>query len=125
MSNIIVIAEARSGQVKKPSLEAVGAAVELAAKSGGQVIAIVAGSDLDAAKDLLANSGAHKVIAVQSADLANYSGTAYANAITAQINSLDAGAILMPHSATVKVLFDVCLTFLRWRKYWRSSSSLI
>ncbi len=99
MSNIIVIAEARSGQVKKPSLEAVGAAVELAAKSGGQVIAIVAGNDLDAAKDLLANSGAHKVIAVQSADLANYSGTAYANAITAQINSLDAGAILMPHSA--------------------------
>ena len=47
MSNIVVIAEARSGQVKKPSLEAVGAAISLAGQASAQVVVLVAGAGLD------------------------------------------------------------------------------
>ena len=104
MSNIVVIAEARGGKVKRPSFEAISAAVELAAKSGGQVIAVVLGGDLSAAKDELKNSGAKQVVAIESPALANYSSDGYAKAIQDALGSLDAAAILMPHSAMGKDL---------------------
>ena len=48
MSNhIVVIAEARNGALKKVSLEAVSAGVELAGKTGGEVIALLIGANLD------------------------------------------------------------------------------
>ncbi len=99
MSNIIVIAEARSGSLKKTSLEAVTAGKELAAKAGGQVIAIIVGNDLSAAKEALAASGADKVIALQSEALAQYSGDGYSAAISGELASLDPACVLMAHSA--------------------------
>jgi electron transfer flavoprotein alpha subunit len=99
MSNIIVIAEARSGQLKKTSLEAVTAGKELAGKAGGEVVAIIAGDDLNAAKEALASSGADKVVAVQSDALAQYSGDGYATAIAGEVSKLDPACILMAHSA--------------------------
>ena len=44
MSNIVVIAEARSGQLKKTSLEAVSAGVELKNQTGGAVVAVPVGA---------------------------------------------------------------------------------
>jgi electron transfer flavoprotein alpha subunit len=99
MSNIVVIAEARQGQVKKPSLEAVGAAVQLAAEAGGTVVALCAGAGLAAAKEALARSGAQKVVLVDSPALANYSGDGYAAALCAALQPLAPAVILMPHSA--------------------------
>jgi len=99
MSNIIVIAEARSGSLKKTSLEAVTAGNELAAKAGGEVIALLAGDDLDAAKTALAASGAAKVIALQSDALANYSGDGYAAALGEELAKHEASCILMSHNA--------------------------
>ncbi len=99
MSNIAVIAEARDGQVKKPSLEAVGAALELAAQTGGQVVALVCGHGLSAATEQLQSSGASRVIAIDSEALAKYSSDGYATALVEQLATLDRGAILMPHSA--------------------------
>ena len=43
MSNIIVIAEVRGGSLKRPSLEAVTAAQQLAKGSGGHVIVVACG----------------------------------------------------------------------------------
>ena len=44
MSNIIVIAEVRAGSLKRPSLETITAAQQLASANGGQVIAIACGN---------------------------------------------------------------------------------
>ena len=99
MSNIVVIAEARSGQVKKPSLEAVGAAISLAGQASAQVVVLVGGAGLDEARSTLAAAGAHKVIAVESDALGQYSGDGYARVFQEQLAGLSPIAVLMPHSA--------------------------
>jgi len=104
MSNIIVIAEVRGGSLKRPSLEAVTAAQQLAQGSGGQVVAIACGSGIDAAAGELGNSGANKVIAIDGASFENYSGDAYAKAIAEQVKANDGAAVLMAHTAMGKDL---------------------
>lgn len=99
MSNIIVIAEARDGILKKPSLEAVSAGRELAELAGGKVIALVTGSNLADAKSALASSGADKVIALEAEFLSKYSGDGYATVLAKEILANDPAAILMAHSA--------------------------
>lgn len=104
MSNIIVIAEVRGGSLKRPSLEAVTAAQQLAQGSGGQVVAIACGNGIDAAAGELGNSGANKVIAIDGASFENYSGDAYAKAIAEQVKANDGAAVLMAHTAMGKDL---------------------
>ncbi len=104
MSNIVVIAEVRGGQLKRTSLEAVTAGLQLAEKCGGKVIAIACGSGLDAASAALAKSGVHKVIAVDGAPFANYSGDGYARAIVEHAKAASAAAVLMVHTAMGKDL---------------------
>ncbi len=102
MSNIVVIAEVRGGQLKRPSLEAITAALQLASASGGKVTVIACGSGLDAACAELAKSGAHKVTAIDGPAFANYSGDAWARAITEQVKAAGASAVLMAHTAMGK-----------------------
>jgi len=104
MSNIVVIAEVRGGQLKRTSLEAVTAGLQLAEKSGGKVTAIACGSGLDAACAALAKSGAHQVVAIDGAPFANYSGDGFARAIAEQAKAVSAAAVLMVHTAMGKDL---------------------
>jgi len=104
MSNIIVIAEVRGGSLKRPSLEAVTAAQQLAQSSGGQVVAIACGNGIDAAAGELGNSGTNKVVAIDGASFENYSGDAYAKAIAEQVKANDGAAVLMAHTAMGKDL---------------------
>ena len=104
MSNIIVIAEVRGGTLKRPSLEAITAAKQLASQSGGQVLAIACGNGIDAAAAELAAGGASKVIAIDGATFANYSGDAWAKAIAEQVKANDGAAVLMAHTAMGKDL---------------------
>jgi electron transfer flavoprotein alpha subunit len=100
MSTTVIIAEAREGKVKRPSLEAVTAGLDLAAASGGgEVVVIVTGSELDAANRELAASGAAKVIAIDSPVLSRYSGDGFARVILEQLAKLSPVAILAPHTA--------------------------
>ncbi|MFO1054353.1 MAG: electron transfer flavoprotein subunit alpha/FixB family protein [Planctomycetota bacterium] len=99
MSNIAVIADARSGKIKKPTLEAVGAAVTLAGQCGGKVTAIVVGADLGPAIADLQKSGANTVLALQSPSLAAYSGDGFAKAVVAQLGAIAPAVVLMPHTA--------------------------
>ncbi len=103
-NNIVVIAEARDGNLKKPSLEAISGGLELAGKSGGQVIAVVIGSGIDSAKSELASSGADKVVAIEGDSVANYSGDGYCRAAVEAIGSLDACCILRANTAMGKDL---------------------
>ena len=102
MSNIIVIAEIRGGSLKRPSLEAITAAQKLAGGSGGQVIAIACGSGIDAAASELSSNGAAKVVAIDGASFAEYSGDAWAKAIAEQVQANDGAAVLMAHTAMGK-----------------------
>jgi electron transfer flavoprotein alpha subunit len=104
MSNIVVIAEVRGGALKRPSLEAVTAALQLAAASGAKVAAIACGAGLDAACAELARSGVHRVIAVDGPAFAAYSGDAFARAVFEQCRGLSAAAVLMAHTAMGKDL---------------------
>ncbi len=104
MSNIVIIAEVRGGVCKRPSFEVITAALQLAAASGAKVTAIACGAGLDAACAELGKSGAHKVIAIDGASFANYSGDAYAKAIADQCKALAASAVLMAHTAMGKDL---------------------
>ncbi|MFM1873355.1 MAG: hypothetical protein RL398_2777 [Planctomycetota bacterium] len=104
MSNIVVIAEVRGGQLKRPSLEAVTAALQLAGATGGKVVAVACGNGLDAACAELAQSGAAQVVAVEGAAFAQYSGDAWAKAVAEQVGAAGANAVLMAHTAMGKDL---------------------
>lgn len=123
MSNhIVVIAEARDGKIKRPSMEAVGAGKDLAAQAGGSVgagvavvagvpvvpvvpvVAVVVGHQLDEAKRQLAGCGADRILAIEAEHLAAYSGDGYARAILEQLDSLSPAVVLMAHTAMGKDL---------------------
>jgi len=104
MSNIVVIAEVRGTTLKRPSLEAVTAALQLAAASGGKVTVIACGAGLDGPCSELAKSGAHKVVAIDGPAFANYSGDAWAKAIAAAAKDAGGSAVLMAHTAMGKDL---------------------
>ncbi|MBI5851512.1 MAG: electron transfer flavoprotein subunit alpha/FixB family protein [Planctomycetes bacterium] len=99
MSKIVVVADARSGRIKKPTLEAVGAAVDLAAKCNGSVVAFVAGADNAPAVADLQKSGAAQVVSLRSPALASYSGDGYAKVIHAELGKHAPSVVLMPHTA--------------------------
>ena len=98
-SAIVVVAEARGGKVKKPSLEAIAAARQLAKEAGGDIVVLVAGHQLDVASGELAASGASRVIALDAPALEQYSGDGYQRALVPEIQKLAPRAVLMPHSA--------------------------
>ncbi|MGE3173666.1 MAG: electron transfer flavoprotein subunit alpha/FixB family protein [Planctomycetota bacterium] len=104
MSNIVVVAEVRAGKLKRPSLEAVTAATQLAAASGGKVIALALGQGLDAAAAGLAGSGANQVVAIDDASLAAFAGDGWARIVAEQCKQLGAAAALMAHTAMAKDL---------------------
>ncbi len=102
MSNVVVIAEARNGKLKRSSLEAATAAVELAGKAGGEAVAVIVGSNLAAALDELKTCGTKRVLAVESPALAAFSSDGWVKALRGALGKLDAAAILMSHSAMAK-----------------------
>ncbi len=104
MSNIVVIAEVRGTQLKRPSLEAVTAALQLATATGGKVTVVACGAGLDGACAELGKSGAHTVVAIDAPGFADYSGDAYARAIAEQVTAAGAKAVLMAHTAMGKDL---------------------
>jgi len=64
MSNVLIVAEVTGGQLRKASLHAVGAGQALAARSGGQLHALVLGQGVGAAAQALAATG----VTVHAAD---------------------------------------------------------
>jgi electron transfer flavoprotein alpha subunit len=101
---IVVVAEIRSGQLKRATLEAVSAAHELATQAGGEVVVLALGSGLEAAVRDLGKTPARRVIAIDAPVLASYSGDGWCKAIEEQLGKLDVAAILMGHTAMGKDL---------------------
>lgn len=78
MQSVWVIAETRDGELKKVSLELLGAARALGA---AELVAVVMGHDLSAAATALAAGGADRVLVMDDARLATYAPDGWAAAL--------------------------------------------
>jgi len=103
MSNVLVVAEIQEGQVAKATLTSVTFARQAAARSGGQVHALVMGSGVgDAATEL-----AKYVSTVHAADdaaLANPMSEAYAQVVKAAVEASGSTVVCMAATAHGKDL---------------------
>jgi electron transfer flavoprotein alpha subunit len=99
MSNVLVFIEQRDGKIRKASLEALTLGRTLAAKTGGQVAACVAGSGISGLAPELAAYGAAKVFVADAPELAAYSCEGYTAALDAAVAAFGPSILLV--SATV------------------------
>ncbi len=81
MSNIIVLAEQQDGKLANATLNAIGAAKQLAGFVGGGFSVAVAGNGVGAVAEALAGYGAEKVYLAEDPALEKYTAQAYAQAL--------------------------------------------
>jgi electron transfer flavoprotein alpha subunit len=99
---ILVVVEQREGKLNRVSFETVAAAQSIAAATGWQVEAAVAGSGVgDIAKEIAAKKLA-KVYAVESEALKAYTPDGFASALRAFIEPRQPRLVLMPHTYQVR-----------------------
>jgi electron transfer flavoprotein alpha subunit len=91
---IIAVAEQRDNKLKKPAFEVVRTARVIADQTGGEVIALVVGSQVQAIAGELGGYGANKVLVVQQPKLEKYSSTAYSK-IIAEVAKKEQASILL------------------------------
>lgn len=89
MANVLVVAEVRSGELRKVALEAVTAARQLADLSGGgSVHAVLAGdAGIGAKAAALAEHGADSVLVLEHAGFAQYNAEALAATVAERLTS--------------------------------------
>ena len=102
MANILVIYEIREKKIKKISLEATSAAVQLSQKLGGTVSALLLGAQLDGLAAIAGEYGAGKVYLLQHQNLEKHSPDVYARLIAEIAKEISATHLLMGASAMGK-----------------------
>lgn len=101
--NVLAVIEQRNGLIKKSSLEAVSAAIDLAAKLGVNAIAVVIGSPDTQLSDLN-GFNLEKITFLNSPELAVYSPSAYKSLLTELINKNDVEVVLLSNTSFGKDL---------------------
>ncbi|RQV98366.1 MAG: electron transfer flavoprotein subunit alpha/FixB family protein [Calditrichaeota bacterium] len=104
MANIFVIYELRDNNIKKVSLEATGAAVELSEQISGKVSVLLMGYQIEHLAEIPASYGAQNVFLVDNEKLATYSPDVWARLIGEIAEKKGATHILMGASAMGKDL---------------------
>jgi electron transfer flavoprotein alpha subunit len=99
MSNVLVFIEQRDGKIRKASLEALTLGRTLAAKTGGQLAASLAGSGIGGLAPELAAYGASKVFVADAPELASYSCEGTTAALDAAVAAFTPSILLV--SATI------------------------
>jgi electron transfer flavoprotein alpha subunit len=99
---IIAFAEQRENKLKKPAFEAVRTARSIADQTGGEVTALVIGSQVQAIASELGGYGANKILVVEQPRLEKYSSTAYAKVIAEVVKKEQASVVLLPATALGK-----------------------
>ncbi len=99
---IIAFAEQRDNKFKKPAYEAVNTAKVIADQTGGEVIALVIGNQIQSIAGDLGKYGAGKVAVVEQAALDKYSSTAYAKIIAEVAKKEEATVVIMPATSLGK-----------------------
>ena len=100
---ILVFLEQRNGQIKKSSFETVKAGQLLSEKTGGEIVAVLAGGDVENIESA-GGYGAGKVVHFKNNDLVNYSPSAYTKIVTEFAKEIDAKIILFSNTAMGKDL---------------------
>ena len=99
---ILAIAEQRDNKFKKTAFEIVHMARTIADQTGGEVIALVIGSQVQAIAGELGEYGAQRVLAIQQPKLEKYSSTAYSKVIAEVVKKEQAAAVLLSATAMGK-----------------------
>jgi electron transfer flavoprotein alpha subunit len=81
--NVLIIAEQQGGTLKKVSLNALGAGLALAQKTGGELHVALLGSGLSAAAEELKAYGGKALHVLDAPELKNYLSEPYAQAVSA------------------------------------------
>ncbi|MEH7013268.1 electron transfer flavoprotein subunit alpha/FixB family protein [Neobacillus niacini] len=102
MRKVLVLTEAKAGNLRSVSLEALTAAHRIA--EGGEIIAVALGSDANQFANVLGKHGAKKIYIIGNKVLDVYTTDAYSQALRQVIDVVQPDAILMPHTAIGKDL---------------------
>jgi electron transfer flavoprotein alpha subunit len=94
--DIWVIVEQSNGSVKPVSLEAIQAAKQLSAKSGGQVKAVYLASQSGEGVSAVARSGVDQVLLMDDPELETYTSSRYLAALVGCMGKPPPAAILLP-----------------------------
>jgi electron transfer flavoprotein alpha subunit len=94
--NVLVFAERRSGEIKRPSLEAVSVARRLADVLGGRVDVLALGEGAASAADLVGRHGADRLLAAEAEHVNLYAPEAYAATLAEAAKASDAAVVLLP-----------------------------
>ena len=99
---ILVVAEQHAGKLNRVSWETIAGAQAIAAETGWQVEAALAGNGIAAAASELAGKKVSKVYAVESPALADYTPDGFAAALKQFISDKKPHLVLMPHTYQVR-----------------------
>jgi electron transfer flavoprotein alpha subunit len=101
MATVLVLAERRAGEIKRPTLETLTKARRLAGESG-DVAVLAFGSGAAASAPLLAGHGADRVLACEDPRSDAYLPEAYAATLAAAARNTGAAIVLAPATALGK-----------------------
>ncbi|MGD1044839.1 MAG: electron transfer flavoprotein subunit alpha/FixB family protein [Bacteroidota bacterium] len=99
---ILAFAEQRDSKIKKSSFEVVRTARTIADQTGGEVVALVIGEQVQAIAGELGGYGATRALVVQHSKLGKYSSTAYAKVIAEVAKKEQADVIILSATAMGK-----------------------
>jgi caffeyl-CoA reductase-Etf complex subunit CarE len=97
-ADILILAERRGSELATISAELVTAGLSLAGRTGGELCALIAGTDLDAAAAHLAGLGVAKVYTVADSLFDSYQPEPYLALMTEASRELAPGVVLMGHT---------------------------
>ncbi|WP_054710504.1 electron transfer flavoprotein subunit alpha/FixB family protein [Bacillus sp. JCM 19041] len=96
----IVLAEAKSGELRNVSFEAIGAAKQIA--DGGEVVAVLAGEGVESIASQLFAYGADRVIVTEHGELKHYTTDAYKQAYLQVFDRENPDVIVLGHTSIGK-----------------------
>ncbi|WLR56130.1 electron transfer flavoprotein subunit alpha/FixB family protein [Mesobacillus subterraneus] len=99
---VLVLGEARDGQLRNVSFEAIAAAKTVA--EGGEVVGVLIGESVNSLGNDLYQYGADKVVAVEEAKLAQYTPDGFSQALMAVIEQENPEGIIFDHTSLGKDL---------------------
>lgn len=102
MSNAIIsFIEHREGVINKTSYEALAAAQNLGAATGGEVVAVVLGTDAKLADEIKSYKVA-RIISAENEKLSEYTPDAYTDAFEKVVRALEPRYVIFPHTYLVR-----------------------
>ncbi|OLN22634.1 electron transfer flavoprotein subunit alpha [Domibacillus antri] len=99
---VLVLAEARDGQLRNVSFEAIAAGKKVA--SDGEVIGVLIGDSVGSLANEMIQYGADRVLTVEDAKLAQYTSDGYSQAFMAVVEQEQPEGIVFGHTALGKDL---------------------